>query len=515
MNILCMYRALAVVVTALLAGALQWTNWETYAPKNETCYVDSPKDVVCGQGRIARYAAEIETPEDAQATIKFARKHNIRLVIKNTGHDVTGKTSAPDSLQIATNRLKDIQYLSDFVPRGAKVHHSRGPAVTMGAGVLGLELNSAGAAGRYLAVTGICGTVGTAGGYIQGGGASALNRLFGLASDNALQFTVVTAEGKLVVANEFQNKDLFWALRGGGGGTFGVVMNVTVRVYPDVSAVHTLLTITQPSGGEKFWEAARELLAAQPTLVAGLSHVRITGFPINANDPSTGTLVLEATLYNTTVTATDESFAPLREALTNAGIPHGYQSDHLPSVSAYLKNSQYIDTGGVGTLHGSALVSENFYHAADAPSKLADTLSKLRAAPGSVFEVTTFGGGQVKANKHIVDSAVHSAWREALTVIDLFVNLPSNSSFEMQRTAQGFLTGVQMPLLLSLEPRMASYVNGADSQQKDFQWRFWGDNYKRLYGIKQAWDKDGLFICTMGVGSEDWDKEGMCKKKSR
>ncbi|KAI9040214.1 FAD-binding domain-containing protein [Aspergillus affinis] len=469
---------------------------------------------MCGQGRVSRYAAVVETPEDVQATLKFVRKHNIRLVVKNTGHDVTGKSSAPDSLQIATHRLKDIKYVSDFVPSGAKAHHSGGPAVTMGAGVIGLELNSAGAAGGYLAITGICSTVGTAGGYIQGGGVSVLNRPFGLASDNALQFTVVTADGDLVVANEFQNKDLFWALRGGGGGTFGVVINVTIRVYPDISAVHTLLTITQPTGSEKFWEAARELFAAQPTLAAGRNHVRISVYPVSLNDSSTGTLDLEATLYNTTVTATDEKFAPLREALTRAAISHVFQSDHLPSLGTYLKNPQYVNAGGMGHVHGSVLVSEDFHHTDDAPSKLADTLSKLQAAPGSTIEVTTFGGGQVKANKNIVDSAVHPAWREALTVIDLFVNLPTNSSFEMQRTAQSFLTGVQMPLLLSLEPRMASYVNGANSQQEDFQWRFWGDNYKRLYKIKQDWDKDGLFICTMGVGSEDWDEEGMCRKKS-
>ncbi|PLB43199.1 FAD-binding domain-containing protein [Aspergillus steynii IBT 23096] len=496
-------------------GALQWSNFETYAPRNESCYVDSPKDTVCGQGRISRYAAEIETPEDVRAALKFARKHNIRLVVRNTGHDMAGKSSAPDSLQIATHRLKQIEYVSDFVPSGANAHSPRGPAVTMGAGVLGLELYTAAAAGKYLIISGVCSTVGTAGGYILGGGASTLNRLFGLASDNVLQFTMVTADGKLVVANEFQNENLFWALKGGGGGTFGVVMSVTVRVYPDVSVVNALLTITQPAGSETFWEAARDLFAAQPALAIEHNYIRVAVFPVASDDPSMGTLLVEGRLFNATVNTTDEKFAPLREALDSAGIPYEYQSEHIPSYSSYLTRPLYIEPAGGGTVHGSVLVSEQLYQSADGPSKLAEVVSKLQLGPGSLIESSTFGGGQVAANKDMVDSAVHPSWREALSLIDLYVNLPSNSSFEMQDKAQALLTGVQMPLLLSLEDgRMASYVNGADSLQENFQWQLWGDNYERLYQIKQAWDKDGLFICKVGVGSEAWDEEGMCRTKS-
>lgn len=442
---------------------------------------------------------------------------------------MTGKSSAPDSLQIATHRLKKVEYESDFVPSGADSHGSRGPAVTMGSGVLGLELFNAAAEGKFLIVSGICSSVGTGGGYILGGGASPLNRPFGLASDNALEFTMVTADvgprlleviqrsnsyqGELVVANEFQNEDLFWALKGGGGGTFGVVMSVTVRVYPDMPATHVTLNLTLPAESETFWDAAHELFAVQAALAGERDHIFISILPYTPTDPTTGTLRVDGTFYNGSLASADQKFVPLREALDSTGAPYTYQSEYLPSYSVYKTTPLFIDVAGGGHVHGSVLVSEQLYHSADGPSKLVDTFKKLQLAPGGMIEITTFGGGQVAENRDLVDSAVHPSWREALSLIDLYINLPGNSSFQMQKQAQDFLTDVQMPLLVAMESgRMGSYVNGADAKQKNFQTLLWGDNYERLYQIKQKWDKDGLFICTKAVGSEDWDEEGMCRK---
>jgi hypothetical protein len=61
---------------------------------------------------------------------------------------------------------------------------------------------------------------------------------------------------------------------------------------------------------------------------------------------------------------------------------------------------------------------------------------------------------------------------------------------------------------------MGAYLNEANAYEKDFQSSFWGDNYNRLYKIKQKWDPTGLFITRSGVGSEDWDTEGLCRVKS-
>jgi FAD/FMN-containing dehydrogenase len=74
--------------------------------------------------------------------------------------------------------------------------------------------------------------VSVAGGWAQGGGHGALSSYYGLGADQVLEYKVVTADGSLVVANKISNPDLFWALRGGGPSTFGVVVEATIKVYP-------------------------------------------------------------------------------------------------------------------------------------------------------------------------------------------------------------------------------------------------------------------------------------------
>ncbi|KAF1810771.1 FAD-binding domain-containing protein, partial [Eremomyces bilateralis CBS 781.70] len=74
--------------------------------------------------------------------------------------------------------------------------------------------------------------VGTIGGWAQAGGHNPLSREYGMQADNIVEFEVVLADGTFVKASECSNPDLFWALRGGGGSTFGIVTAATVKVYP-------------------------------------------------------------------------------------------------------------------------------------------------------------------------------------------------------------------------------------------------------------------------------------------
>src|SRR5262249_23643277 len=85
--------------------------------------------------------------------------------------------------------------------------------------------------GRYVQGGG-CTTVGAAGGFLQGGGFGSWSKKYGIAAASLLEAEVVTADGQLRVANACQHPDLFWALRGGGGGTFGVVTQVTLMTHP-------------------------------------------------------------------------------------------------------------------------------------------------------------------------------------------------------------------------------------------------------------------------------------------
>lgn len=147
----------------------------------------------CDYGRISHFSVIAKNARHIQKAVNFARKHNIRLAIKNTGHDGS-RSAAPDSLQILTNRLKDISFDEHFRPFGGPRKVDYGPVVNFGAGVMGGELYKAGAAHGYSIVGGECSTVGTAGGYIQGGGFSpALSPMRGLGVDQVVEMEVVTA----------------------------------------------------------------------------------------------------------------------------------------------------------------------------------------------------------------------------------------------------------------------------------------------------------------------------------
>lgn len=179
------------VYLAAQPNTLQYPNWNSWPARNETCYVNTPKDIPCGQGRISLYSAVAKEVKHVQAAVKFAVKHNLRLAIRNTGHSYLGTSAAPESLQIFTHNLNNITIHGSFKPRGCS--HSVGSAVTIGAGVMLKDMYAALREHGVIAAGGLSPSVGAAGGYVQGGGHGPLGPLLGFAADNALEFTVVNA----------------------------------------------------------------------------------------------------------------------------------------------------------------------------------------------------------------------------------------------------------------------------------------------------------------------------------
>ena len=178
--------------TNTVEGAGQWTNWEAWEEKNQTCYIGTPQDVPCLQGRISPYSVSARSADDIIAAVRFATEHDIRLVVKNTGHDFAGRSLAPHSLQIRTWEMNGISFSEDFVPEGTQ--EGAGPAVTVEARVQLFELYRFCHERNVTVIAGFSSTVGAAGGYIQSGGHSILSPWKGLASDHVLQYTVVTAD---------------------------------------------------------------------------------------------------------------------------------------------------------------------------------------------------------------------------------------------------------------------------------------------------------------------------------
>lgn len=174
---------------------------------NQSCDPWTPRERPCELGTYVHYAVNATGSDHIAAAINFAREKNVRLVIRNTGHDYLGRSTGAGGLAVWTHYLKEITTVqwddADFT----------GTALELGAGVQGYEMLQAATALGRVAVGGECPTVGVAGGYTQSGGHSALSTNFGLAADQTLSFEVVTASGELVTASKKENTDLYWALR--------------------------------------------------------------------------------------------------------------------------------------------------------------------------------------------------------------------------------------------------------------------------------------------------------------
>src|SRR5262249_48307676 len=177
------------------------------------------------------YAVAARNANDIAGAVNFARENDLRLVVKGGGHSYQGTSNAPDSLLIWTRHMHDIMLHEAFVPQGCEQALKPQPAVTVGAGAIGIQAYDAVTTkgGKYVQGGG-CTTVGVAG-LIQGGGFGSFSKHYGLAAGSLLEAEVVTADGKIRVANECTNPDLFWALKGGGGGSYGVVSKLTLRVH--------------------------------------------------------------------------------------------------------------------------------------------------------------------------------------------------------------------------------------------------------------------------------------------
>ncbi|KAJ0165266.1 putative FAD-linked oxidoreductase [Colletotrichum tanaceti] len=490
---------------AAACAALQssWTNPLTHIPSsssvmqtyfaNQSCDPFTDRAVPCTLGNYVSYAVDVRCTADVSNALRFAKANNLRVVVRNTGHDFLGRSTGAGALAIWTNHLKTI----DFTTWSDKYYS--GPAVNVGAGVLGYEILEAAHAKGLAVVSGECATVGLAGGFIQGGGHSALSTRFGLGADQTLAFQVVTADGSTVVASPARNPDLYWALSGGGGGTFGVVTGVTVRAH---DAADTLV------GG-----AAFQLLAATTTpdrfaaavakfhelLPAMTDHGAFAVFLHNAQF-----LVLRPlTVWNATAAhVRDVVLGPFVHALADIGIA-------LPVAYSELSYRDHYATHMGPLPQGNLEVARYQFGGRLIPRAVleADNDGYQRVVRNLTANGVLLAGsvGRYEKPAGAPENAVHPAWRRAVMQLQLITNWDDAAPRADMEAAQRRMTEEFMPLIQSVTPGSASYMNEADFRQPDWQTAFFGDNYARLLAVKNKWDPESLFYVLKGVGSEAWN----------
>lgn len=229
---------------------------------NDSCNPFLPREASCKLGNYISYAVNASNAGHFQKTVEFVQRHNIRLTVRNTGHDYNGKATGAGAVGIWTHHMKDVSIFNYESPAYT------GKAMKMGAGVQVVDAYQYAYDRDLVVVGGNCPTVGIAGGYTQGGGHSPLSSKFGMAADQALEWEVVTATGKHLIASPSQNSDLFWALSGGGGGTYGVVVSLTVKVHPDLMTSAANLTFTTVGiSQDSFWSVVETFHKSIPSIV--------------------------------------------------------------------------------------------------------------------------------------------------------------------------------------------------------------------------------------------------------
>ncbi|MES3000982.1 MAG: FAD-binding protein [Pseudomonadota bacterium] len=477
------------------------------------------------------YAIAARSAADVAAAADFARRHRVRLAVKGGGHSYQGTSNAADSLLVWTRRMNAAQLHEVFVPAGCG---SMTPvrAASFGAGAIWSHAYDAVTtrAGGYVQGGG-CMTVGVAG-LVQSGGFGSFSKRYGLAAGSLLEAEVVTADGAVRIANACTHPDLFWALKGGGGGTFGIVTRLTLRV-------HELPTTF---GAVNFTVRAKSDAAYRRLIALALDHYagrlmnpqwgeQMRFRPGNALAVSMVFQGMErgdaADAWQPFFDAVDAvgddlaiDFAPLKIVATDArtfwsptlvkrtlGFIKRDERDGAPETNVFWPGDQ----GQAGQfLHGYC--STWLPAALLQPGRRADLAAALFAATRHWGVSLHFNKGLAGAPPEAIAAARDTAVNPA--AIDAFALAISGAE---EQPAYPGIAGHEPDVraarrsaaaiarshgeLRKLVTHVGSYLSESDYFERDWQQAFWGSNYGRLLAIKAKYDPEGLFAVHHGVGS--------------
>jgi len=207
------------------------------------------------------YSVIATTLDHVQKTVEFASRFGIPLSIKSTGASYSVANQYNDNLLLSMSSFPkhsggiDADAMSTITGGGVIENYvdpcgnEHGPAIEIGGGetfgdvfgsLVAYNNNRGEGETKYMLSSGAAVTVGASGGWLMGGGLGPFDRSMGLGIDNVIAFKVVTAQdgvAKVVHECDEETSDLFWALRGGGGGNFGVIVSQISKLHPVKSLV--------------------------------------------------------------------------------------------------------------------------------------------------------------------------------------------------------------------------------------------------------------------------------------
>ncbi|KAH8899141.1 hypothetical protein GQ53DRAFT_878520 [Thozetella sp. PMI_491] len=488
--------------------------------QGETCMASLNPVGNCTQGGFPVYVVNATTAKHVQAAVNFARNKKLRLVIKNTGHDFGGRSVGAGALSIWTHNIKAFEFMPSY-----SVGEYTGMAVRFGSGLEGWELFNHMAEYNISVVAPGGSTVGANGGWFGSGGHGTLASTYGLGSDQALSINVVTASGKLIEADPLTNQDLFYALRGGGAGTYGVVTSVVVKAYPPINMISSSFSLslnTNPTPGlppfpvpgnltlpgnftgnwtgnwTLFWSAVSIYFRHGLEVINNGGYTYGFIYPLGNNSFSFSS---SATFAGKSAAEITSVMKPLYDKLNRIGL-----NLTNPAIRGSFPYSGSRRGPGGDNIVNTRYRSRLFPRKNWADDRLwNETFSAIRASieAGYTLHHMQYGPTDKIAGWPGRDSGVNPAWRVAAMHASLMETQPIGLS-----TAEAKARDAKVQRYLDrwrkVSPGAGAYMNEGDPGEPNWQQSFYGDKYGRLLEIKRKWDPWGVFWAPTTVGSEAW-----------
>ena len=490
------------------------------------------------------YAVSAESAADVATTVNFARENRVRLVVKGGGHSYLGTSNAPDSLLIWTRRMDRVALHDSFVPQGCNMPQL--PAVSVGAGAMWMHTYDAVTThgGRYVQGGG-CGTVGVAG-LVLSGGFGSYSKAYGTAAASLLEAEVVTADGSVRIANPCMHPDLFWALKGGGGGSFGVVTRLTLRTHelPDRFGIAVVNIHAESDAGFRALIArfidfyAQSLMNPHWGEIVNIRRGRQLEISMESLGLSDGQMATLWQPFLRGVAASGELSFVTPPLLRSGLARYRWDPAFLRSHMAGAVMSDRRPNAPSGNIFWSANLSEtgHFIHGYDSMwlpaallrngeqrGQLSDALFEAgRIWPIELHFQKGLAGASPEVIKAAAQTATNPAMREAFVLAIIGSEgpparpgLPGYQPDLVAARSDAAQIGKAMAVLRKLAPDSGSYVAESNFFEPDWQRSYWGENYPRLLEVKRRYDPGGLFFVHHGVGSETWSADGFAPAGER
>ncbi|GJN81772.1 hypothetical protein PLIIFM63780_005307 [Purpureocillium lilacinum] len=463
---------------------------------NDTCLPNA--QYPCSGKGYPNYVVNATTASHVKAAVDFARKHTVRLVVKSSGHDYLGRSNAPGSLSIWVHHMNSIEFHEGNFALAGSGKVLKGSAVTVGGGTEMYDIYTAADAHNQTVVGGGAKSV-SVGGYVSGGGHSTLAPRYGLAADNVIQVEVVTPQGQILITNEDQHSDLFWALRGGGGSTFGVMTKVTMWTHPTPKITSlSWMGITDPKS--PFLLDLIAYLSSQiPYLMdkGGLSGYNYASLGMKNPVPAPGAPTDIAGVMGFGFVQDkgpgflQDIFKPINDTIKQRWPGQAFLfliSEEFPTFHAWFDKNYDQAFAGNSSYIVSRLVDGKTLKGDPKALGKAIQAASLPSGGMSLFMV---GGKGVQNAKPRGGNSVNPAWRNTYVHALSATGFPPFNKTAEQETIK--LLDSSMEPLRALTPKAGAYLNEALPFEKDWQHTFWGSNYERLLKIKRAVDPTDVF----------------------